>query len=146
MVIHSYYTTIQLLYTMLTNIQGSRAAILGKCLSLWTNDRQLVRTLFRRFKGQGGKGLKRSNFQFSKQKYVSSTLFEIFCSIFDMIKIYLLFAYILPPFDRGEQLLGSCRFWFSYSFDFFAISDCAFWNENVTNNIIFIWVSLKRLS
>lgn len=30
MIIHSYYTKIQLLYTMLTNIQGSRAAIFGK--------------------------------------------------------------------------------------------------------------------
>lgn len=78
MIIHSHYTKIQLFYTMLTNIKGSRAAILGKCLSLCTNDRQLVLTLFRRFKGQVGKGLKRSNFQFSKQKYIFSTLFEIF--------------------------------------------------------------------
>lgn len=68
MIIHSYYTKIQLLYTMLTIIQGSRVAILGKCLSLWTKERQLVLTLFRRFKGQGGKGLKRSNFQFPKRK------------------------------------------------------------------------------
>lgn len=30
MIIHSYYTKIQLLYSMFTNIQGSRAAIFGK--------------------------------------------------------------------------------------------------------------------
>lgn len=78
MIIHSYYTKIQLLYSMLTNLKGSRATILGKCLSLWTNDRQLVLTLFRRFKGQERKGLKSSNFQFSKRKYIVSTLFESF--------------------------------------------------------------------